>query len=62
VNLIADMEDAEGTFVGAKPSGLLRQGRHPLHREERPGMTAAEVAARAKATIHAYDMSMQGLN
>ena len=28
----------------------------------RPGMTAAEVAARAKATIHAYDMSMQGLN
>ena len=28
----------------------------------RPGMTAAEVAARAKATIHAYDMAMQGLN
>jgi 2-dehydro-3-deoxyphosphogalactonate aldolase len=27
----------------------------------RPGMTAAEVAARAKATIHAYDVSMQGL-
>ena len=27
----------------------------------RPGMTAAEVAARAKAAIHAYDMSMQGL-
>ena len=27
----------------------------------RPGMTAAEVAARAKATILAYDMSMQGL-
>ena len=28
----------------------------------RPGMTATEVAARAKAAIHAYDMSMQGLN
>lgn len=28
----------------------------------KPGMTVAEVAARAKATIHAYDMSMQGLN
>ena len=28
----------------------------------KPGMMAAEVAARAKATIHAYDMSMQGLN
>ena len=27
----------------------------------KPGMTVAEVAARAKATIHAYDMSMQGL-
>jgi 2-dehydro-3-deoxyphosphogalactonate aldolase len=27
----------------------------------RPGMTAAEVAARAKTAIHAYDMSMQGL-
>jgi len=24
VNLIADMEDAEGAFVGAKPSGLIR--------------------------------------
>ena len=28
----------------------------------KPGMTVAEVAARAKATIHAYDMSVQGLN
>ena len=28
----------------------------------RPGMTAAEVAARANATIHAYDVSMQGLS
>ena len=27
-----------------------------------PGMTAAEVAERAKATIHAYDISVQGLN
>jgi len=28
----------------------------------KPGMTVAEVAARAKASILAYDMSMQGLN
>src|ERR1700745_4502065 len=28
VNLIADMEDAEGAFVGAKPSGLVRVGVH----------------------------------
>jgi 2-dehydro-3-deoxyphosphogalactonate aldolase len=27
----------------------------------RPGMMVAEVAARAKAAIHAYDMSMQEL-
>src|ERR1700704_6247229 len=30
VSLIADMEDAEGAFVGAKPSGLVRVG-HPDH-------------------------------
>jgi len=28
VNLIADMEDAEGAFVGAKPSGLIRVDAH----------------------------------
>src|SRR4030081_3180179 len=28
VNLIADMEDAEGAFVGAKPSGLVRVDVH----------------------------------
>jgi len=28
----------------------------------KPGMTVAEVAARAKASVLAYDMSMQGLN
>jgi len=28
VNLIADMEDAEGAFVGAKPSGLIRIDAH----------------------------------
>jgi 2-dehydro-3-deoxyphosphogalactonate aldolase len=27
----------------------------------KPGMTVSEVAARAKATIQAYDLSMQGL-
>src|SRR6201995_3065808 len=34
VSLIADMEDAEGAFVGAKPSGLVRvdvHGTQPRH-------------------------------
>ncbi|AZN96781.1 LysR family transcriptional regulator [Mesorhizobium sp. M9A.F.Ca.ET.002.03.1.2] len=50
VSLIADMEDAEGAFVGAKPSGLIRvdvhgtQARHfllpglPRFREMYPGI------------------------
>jgi DNA-binding transcriptional LysR family regulator len=31
VNLIADMEDAEGAFVGAKPSGLIRVDANGTH-------------------------------
>src|ERR1700722_6138548 len=50
VSLIADLEDAEGAFVGAKPSGLIRvdlhgtQARHfllpglPRFRELYPGI------------------------
>ena len=47
-------EEAEGVV-----SALIENGITAI---EIPLMTAAEVAARAKATIHAYDMSMQGLN
>ena len=52
---ISDKNFAEYTRTGIYAFGLGTS----LYK---PGKTAAEVAARAKATIHAYDMSMQGLN
>jgi 2-dehydro-3-deoxyphosphogalactonate aldolase len=52
---ISDKNFAEYTRTGIYAFGLGTS----LYK---PGKTAAEVAARAKATIHACDMSMQGLN
>jgi 2-dehydro-3-deoxyphosphogalactonate aldolase len=52
---ISDANFAEYTRAGIHAFGLGSS----LYK---PGMTAAEVAARAKATIHAYDAAMQGLN
>jgi 2-dehydro-3-deoxyphosphogalactonate aldolase len=51
---ISDKNFVEYTKTGVHAYGLGTS----LYK---PGMTVAEVAARAKATIHAYDMSMQGL-
>jgi len=52
---ISDKSFAEYTRTGIHAFGLGTS----LYK---PGMTAAEVAARAKPTIQAYDMSMQALN
>jgi 2-dehydro-3-deoxyphosphogalactonate aldolase len=52
---ISDKNFVEYTTTGIYAFGLGT-------RLYKPGMTVAEVAARAKATIHAYDMSVQGLN
>jgi 2-dehydro-3-deoxyphosphogalactonate aldolase len=52
---ISDKNFAEYTKTGVHAFGLGTS----LYK---PGMTVVEVAARAKASIHAYDMSMQGLN
>src|SRR5712672_3749456 len=52
---ISDKSFAEYTRTGIHAFGLGTN----LYK---PGMTAAEVAARAKATIQAYDMSMQARN
>ena len=52
---ISDKSFAEYTRTGIHAFGLGTS----LYK---PGMTVADVAARAKATIQAYDMSMQALN
>jgi 2-dehydro-3-deoxyphosphogalactonate aldolase len=52
---ISDKNFAEYTKTGVHAFGLGTS----LYK---PGMTVAEVAARAKASILAYDMSRQGLN
>jgi 2-dehydro-3-deoxyphosphogalactonate aldolase len=52
---ISDKNFAEYTRAGIHAFGLGTS----LYK---PGMTVAEVAARAKATIQAYDLSMQGVN
>lgn len=52
---ISDANFAEYTRAGIHAFGLGTS----LYK---PGMTVADVAARAKATIRAYDLSMQGLN
>jgi len=52
---ISDANFAEYTRAGIHAFGLGTS----LYK---PGMTVADVAARAKATIQAYDLSVQGLN
>jgi 2-dehydro-3-deoxyphosphogalactonate aldolase len=52
---ISDANFAEYTRAGIHAFGLGTS----LYK---PGMTVADLAARAKATIQAYDLSMQGLN
>jgi 2-dehydro-3-deoxyphosphogalactonate aldolase len=50
---VSDRNFAEYTGAGIRAFGMGTS----LYK---PGMTAAEVGVRAKATIQAYDMAMQG--
>src|SRR5271156_5029716 len=69
VSLIADMEDAEGAFVGAKPSGLIRvdvhgtQARHFLL----PGLprfleTYPDLRVHISEAHHTIDMVREGFD
>src|SRR6202789_302131 len=69
VSLIADMEDAEGAFVGAKPSGLVRvdvhgtQARHfllpglPRFRQQYP-----DIRLHFSEVHHSLDMVREGFD
>ncbi|WP_158926683.1 LysR family transcriptional regulator [Acidisphaera sp. S103] len=69
VSLISDLEDAEGVFVGAKPSGLIRvdvhgtQARHfllpglPRFRQQYPG-----IQLHLSEVHHSLDMVREGFD